>query len=685
MLSPVSLEFETEEDNSQWVDASYVNKLPRRSFAGAGTIDLQDLTESDSSVERRVLVLYTGGTIGMVRNQDNVLAPCPGVMENRLRTYPNMHDREYAGQRFRQADTAALVLPPANASDSRVIYTVYEYDPLLDSSNMTMDDWIRIAKDVKQAYNWFDGFVILHGTDTMAYTASALSFMLENLGKSVIITGSQIPIFETRSDGRDNFLVALLLAGQFTIPEVTVFFNHELFRGNRTTKISTGKLSAFGSPNLSPLVSVGIDIEVDYRTIFRPTTIARFEVHSRLCRHVGLLRLFPSITTETVKAFLQEPIQGVVLQSYGAGNVPSNRKDLLDAFYQARQRGVIVVNCTQCSQGAVSATYETGKSLLDAGVLPGADMTPEAALTKLAYVLTKDEWDLETKRQKITQNLRGELTAHVDVELHDQDLVEAIARKMHMTSSGEVERLRETLYPAMLCSAAECGSIERIDALRNFGADVSSMDYDRRTPLHVAASEGNTAVLRHLLLHGASVHIRDRSGATHSPLGRGSSSGSTASAYWWTAAPILSMAPAHLGGTLFPVVTPTSAKPDATGRTALHVAALSGNADICRLLLAYGVSPAAKDMLGFTPAAYARMAGNHDLQRELDQSGVSLQANGRDALNGTPGLSTFLSSRCDEVLSREAAGSMRFLSSASEASGRARLLRDSSFDDNHSG
>ncbi|XP_037089093.1 L-asparaginase-like [Pollicipes pollicipes] len=609
-----------------------------------------------------------------------------------------MHDREYAGQRFRQADTAALVLPPANASDSRVIYTVYEYDPLLDSSNMTMDDWIRIAKDVKQAYNWFDGFVILHGTDTMAYTASALSFMLENLGKSVIITGSQIPIFETRSDGRDNFLVALLLAGQFTIPEVTVFFNHELFRGNRTTKISTGKLSAFGSPNLSPLVSVGIDIEVDYRTIFRPTTIARFEVHSRLCRHVGLLRLFPSITTETVKAFLQEPIQGVVLQSYGAGNVPSNRKDLLDAFYQARQRGVIVVNCTQCSQGAVSATYETGKSLLDAGVLPGADMTPEAALTKLAYVLTKDEWDLETKRQKITQNLRGELTAHVDVELHDQDLVEAIARKMHMTSSGEVERLRETLYPAMLCSAAECGSIERIDALRNFGADVSSMDYDRRTPLHVAASEGNTAVLRHLLLHGASVHIRDRSGATplHSAV---QFQRLDCIRILVDCGAHLVMAPAHLGEQLcsaaatgrvtmleaYRLAQTDLGQPDATGRTALHVAALSGNADICRLLLAYGVSPAAKDMLGFTPAAYARMAGNHDLQRELDQSGVSLQANGRDALNGTPGLSTFLSSRCDEVLSREAAGSMRFLSSASEASGRARLLRDSSFDDNHSG
>jgi lysophospholipase len=144
----------------------------------------------------------------------------------------------------------------------RVTYTIYEYDPLLDSTNMTMDDWIRIAQDIKSNYESFDGFVVLHGTDTMAYTASALSFMMEHLGKSVVITGSQIPLFESRSDGRDNFLGALILAGSYNIPEVTVYFGHRLFRWNRITKVSTDSLSAFNSPNMFPLATMGINIEI---------------------------------------------------------------------------------------------------------------------------------------------------------------------------------------------------------------------------------------------------------------------------------------------------------------------------------------------------------------------------------------------------------------------------------------
>lgn len=144
---------------------------------------------------------------------------------------------------------------------NRVTYTIYEYDPLLDSTNMTMDDWIRIAEDIKDNYEAFDGFVVLHGTDTMAYTASALSFMLEHLGKSIVITGSQIPLFESRSDGRDNFLGALILAGTYNIPEVTVYFGHKLFRGNRITKVSSDSLNAFDSPNMKCLATMGINIE----------------------------------------------------------------------------------------------------------------------------------------------------------------------------------------------------------------------------------------------------------------------------------------------------------------------------------------------------------------------------------------------------------------------------------------
>ncbi|CAG0905653.1 unnamed protein product, partial [Darwinula stevensoni] len=235
--------------------------------------------------EAKVLVIYTGGTIGMVKNQQGVLAPVPNALEAMIRRYPHLHDEVYASKHYGKAaavlelkhkakvgedsphsDDEKSHLPdtplalPETREKKRVVYTIFEYEPLLDSSNITMDDYIRIASDIKSTYHLFDGFVILHGTDTLCYTASALSFMLENLGKSVILTGSQIPIFETRSDGRDNFIGALILAGNYVIPEVTIFFNHKLFRGNRTTKMDTGALDAFDSPNLPPLANFGITI-----------------------------------------------------------------------------------------------------------------------------------------------------------------------------------------------------------------------------------------------------------------------------------------------------------------------------------------------------------------------------------------------------------------------------------------
>ena len=229
--------------------------------------------------------------------------------------------------------------------------------------------------------------MVLHGTDTLSYTASALSFMLEALGKIVILTGSQLPIFDTRSDGLDNFLSSLVIAANYNIPEVCIFFGTKLMRGNRTTKSSVADFEAFHSPNVSPIANAGIKIEstlfyfnkiflniflyfyftVDYKSIFRSCSIEKFHVHTILNRNVGSLRLFPSITTDLIRAFLQPPIEGVVLQSYGAGNIPGNRKDIIEEFKKATNRGVIIVNITQCAKGSVNNLYETGHLLLEAG------------------------------------------------------------------------------------------------------------------------------------------------------------------------------------------------------------------------------------------------------------------------------------------------------------------------------
>ncbi|XP_034176764.1 L-asparaginase isoform X1 [Osmia lignaria lignaria] len=567
---------------------------------------------TESVRDGRVLVLYTGGTIGMIRNENGVLVPKSNAFVKKLRNYPHMHDKEYADERF--GSMGPLVLPVTSTDSRRVVYNVLEYSPLCDSSNMTMDDWIRIANDIKQSYEHFDGFVVLHGTDTLSYTASALSFMLESLGKIVILTGSQVPIFDTRSDGLDNFLSSLVIAANYNIPEVCVYFGTNLMRGNRTSKVSASSFDAFHSPNCPSLAKANIKVEVDYRAIFRSCTLEKFYVHASLNRNVGLLRIFPSITTHLVKAFLQPPIEGVVLQSYGAGNVPTNREDIIKELSAATKRGIIIVNITQCTTGCVSDTYEPGKLLEDAGVISGFDMTPEAALTKLAYVLSKKEWDNETKRQMMQTNLRGELTAGRSPSLQDLDLVEAVARSLKLSSTAELQELGSILFPAMLNAAVLGRDVVKLEALKEYGADISQRNADGRTALHIACCEGYLKVVRCLLRMGANVHIKDRFDRT--PL-------TDAIEYdHHEVIKVLMQCGAHLHGSAhvigekmcaaaavgnvkrlesYHLANADLSQKDFSGRTPLHLAALHNKVQAVKFLLEHGAETGSVDKINQSP------------------------------------------------------------------------------------
>lgn len=287
----------------------------------------------------------------------------------------------------------------------------WQFDPIIDSSDMNAGVWIRLADLIGQQYDKYDGFVVLHGTDTMSYTASALSFLLEDLSKPVIITGSQLPLGMIRTDGRENIISAIEIAAneQVAIGEVCIFFENKLFRGNRTTKFNAEHFEAFYSGNYPSLAKVGINI-IYKQHLLRPLSNKTLKVYNKMCDNVIIVKVHPALRQEYLEAFLAvESLKGVVLETYGSGNAPTSPW-FINAIKKAIDKGVIVLNVTQCKAGSVvMGHYEASMELLNIGVVSGGDITTEAALAKLMFVLANYN-SKEERIRMLNSDMRGEIT-----------------------------------------------------------------------------------------------------------------------------------------------------------------------------------------------------------------------------------------------------------------------------------
>lgn len=331
-------------------------------------------------MKKKILLIYTGGTIGMVKdNSKNTLIPFN--FDELLRAIPELKNDE---------------LDLENISIRNPI----------DSSNMNLTVWVEMAQLIEENYEDHDGFVILHGTDTMAFSASAISFMLENLNKAVIFTGSQIPIGVRRTDAKENLITSVEIAASGKVKEVCVFFEDQLYKGNRTVKINTEHFEAFESPNYPILAEAGVNIK--YKSYLGKGSEKKLKLNTKMSNNVAVLKLFPGIRIETIKAIINSS-KGVVIESYGAGNAPTNA-DFLRLFENATANGKILINITQCLHGsAIEGKYETSELFRKSGVICGRDLTTEAAITKLMFLLGKGLSN-EVIKEQLQTNLRGEIT-----------------------------------------------------------------------------------------------------------------------------------------------------------------------------------------------------------------------------------------------------------------------------------
>ncbi len=346
------------------------------------------ITSAAKAPESSLLLIYTGGTLGMVHNEHGALIPF---------------------------DFASIMDYIPSLRQMELNITVISFEKPIDSSNVNPGHWQEIGGIIFEHYKDYDGFVVLHGTDTMAYTASALSFMLQNLSKPVVFTGAQLPISSSRSDARENLITALEIAsakqeGNPTVPEVSIYFDSVLLRGNRAKKVESIHFDAFESENYPLLAEAGVVINYNNKFIHQPTKGEKLILHSKFNQNIALLKLFPGITEQVVKAILTIPqLKGVVLETYGSGNAPTYPW-FLKLLNEAISNDVVILNVSQCPGGKVDqGRYETSEDLQRIGVIGGYDLTTEAAISKLMLVLG-EEIEPNKIRHRLTTTMCGEMT-----------------------------------------------------------------------------------------------------------------------------------------------------------------------------------------------------------------------------------------------------------------------------------
>lgn len=477
--------------------------------------------------EKQVLILYTGGTIGSVKGK-NGLSPKHNFLYDYMLNHPNLCDKEYTlSRRAENSNTSHnesvrnccnikenMLVTPETLSGRRIFYNVMETEFIIDSADMNLEYWKLMGKTIEKYYNEFDSFIILHGTDTMNYTACVLSFMFENLNKTVIITGSQIPLLEMRNDALKNMIDSLTIAGLYHIPEVTIMFDSKLFRGNRTIKNDNLGLKAFESPNMRPLAQTKINIKVNWDLILPPPT-EEFAFFENLESRITVIKMFPIIKDSTFESYFKPFIKAVIIETYGTTKFPKHRPKLISIIEEALKRGVIIINVSQSRKN--SGFNAEDEPLETFGILSAVDMTVECCLAKLSYLLGKGYSNQEVKAL-FKENLRGEMTIfQPELSLHSNKFVNALLTIMNENKKNEENyNLASTLLPTIINELVEKNNYSLLVKLKKIIKLTNFKHFGRKNPLHYAAINGNLQMAKFLLK--CQININEIDDCQYTPL-----------------------------------------------------------------------------------------------------------------------------------------------------------------------